>query len=165
MKTRIFACGFLVLGLRAATHHTPNTSPICFKAVLDSDLSKAISVWNENITANGCQGEEVFRVWGDGRVEAKRVKIFTSGWCDYVFDADYKLPSLDSVDAFIQEHGHLPEVPTEAEVKADGVDVGTMETILLKKVEELTLYTIAQQKRMVELEKLVMDLNAKLNGR
>ncbi|OAN68245.1 hypothetical protein A8B82_04960 [Sulfitobacter sp. EhC04] len=64
---------------------------------------------------------------------------------DYVFDADYALRPLAEVQAFIDANSHLPGVPSEAEIKADGVDMTAMQMTLLKKVEELTLYTLAQE--------------------
>jgi hypothetical protein len=70
--------------------------------------------------------------WGDGRVEAKRLKITVNGWCDYVFDKNYDLRSLDQVNAYIQANGHLPEVPSTAEITAQGLDVGDMDALLLK---------------------------------
>ena len=72
-------------------------------------------------------------------------------WSDYVFQKDYSLPSLLEVEEFIGENGHLPGVPSENEVLENGVDLSEMNTILLKKIEELTLYVINQQK---EIEKL-----------
>jgi hypothetical protein len=155
------------IALRArATATSTNYSPYAMLSVVNSNDAKAFAIWNEAQVVNGCpNGTEVFRIWGDGRVEAKRVKVTMNGWCDYVFDADYKLAPLDQVNAYIQAHGHLPEVPSTAEVQAHGVDVGDMDALLLKKIEELTLYAIAQQKRCDLLEKQVLDLNAQLEGK
>ncbi len=67
-------------------------------------------------------------------------------WPDYVFDENYKLISLNELDKFIKKNNHLPEIPTTADVEKDGIQLGKMNVKLLKKVEELTLYTIEQQK-------------------
>ncbi|MFC6759592.1 hypothetical protein ACFQFQ_09025 [Sulfitobacter porphyrae] len=85
---------------------------------------------------------------------------------DYVFDDDYALRPLTEVKAFIDENSHLPEVPSEAEIKANGVDMTAMQMALLKKVEELTLYTLEQETklaRMAELEDRIARLETLLD--
>jgi hypothetical protein len=72
-------------------------------------------------------------------------------WPDYVFKTDYPLPSLASVAKYIQANNHLPEMPSADSVEKQGIDLGANQTLLLKKIEELTLYLIQQNK---ELEKL-----------
>jgi trimeric autotransporter adhesin len=76
-----------------------------------------------------------------------------ANWPDYVFKTDYNLPSLSEVQKFISVNHHLPGVPSAEEVKSDGVVVGEMNAILLKKIEELTLYIIKQEERIAALEK------------
>lgn len=66
---------------------------------------------------------------------------------DYVFAEDFALRSLAEVRAFIDENSHLPDVPSEAEIKANGVDMTAMQMTLLKKIEELTLYTLELEAR------------------
>ncbi len=63
------------------------------------------------------------------------------------------MPTLSEVEKFIEQNGHLPNVPSREEVLKDGVDVGEMLKILTEKVEELTLYSIELQKSIKELEK------------
>jgi len=65
-----------------------------------------------------------------------------TNWSDYVFDKGYKLMPLDTLSQFIAENHHLPEVPTTKEVNEKGIKIGEMNALLLKKVEELTLYLI-----------------------
>ncbi|NML22167.1 hypothetical protein HHL16_14890 [Pseudoflavitalea sp. G-6-1-2] len=88
----------------------------------------------------------------NGDVYAKKVKITATGWADYVFADDYKLPSLKEVEAFIRKNKHLPEVPTAAEIEKNGADVGETQVTLLKKVEEMTLYIIEQQKQIEQMK-------------
>jgi hypothetical protein len=71
---------------------------------------------------------------------------------DYVFAKDYKLRDLGEVDKYIEKNKHLPEVPSAEEMKKSGVDLAQMNMTLLKKVEELTLYVIAQNKKIKEVE-------------
>lgn len=89
----------------------------------------------------------------DGDLVAKRVVVQTANWADNVFNEDYPLATLEAVDAFIKSNKHLPEVPTEDEVLKNGVDVGSMNRILLQKVEELTLYVIDLKKEINELKR------------
>lgn len=88
----------------------------------------------------------------NGTIRAKKVMVET-GWADFVFKNDYKLMSLSDLENFIQQNGHLPEIPTESQVKKDGVDLGEMNARLLQKVEELTLYIIEIDKELKELKK------------
>ncbi|MCZ4254865.1 hypothetical protein O4H53_04890 [Sulfitobacter sp. G21635-S1] len=74
---------------------------------------------------------------------------------DYVFAEDYALRPLAEVRAFIDANSHLPEVPSEAEIRANGVDMTAMQMTLLKKVEELTLYTLAQEERAAEQDSTI----------
>jgi hypothetical protein len=88
-----------------------------------------------------------------GAIFATKLKVTQSGWADYVFNKNYELPSLREVEAYIKQHLHLPGVPAATEVIGQPVDVGNMQEILLKKIEELTLYVIEQQKQIDELKK------------
>ena len=72
---------------------------------------------------------------------------------DYVFEKDYKLRSLAETEAYVTKNKHLPEVPSAAEFKQNGYSVGTMDDILLRKVEELTLYMIELQKQNEAMQK------------
>ena len=81
---------------------------------------------------------------------------------DFVFKPDYSLPSLQQVDEFISSNGHLPGIPSEAEVKEKGLGLVEMQIKLLQKVEELTLYVIEQDKRALEQEKRIKELEAEL---
>lgn len=74
-------------------------------------------------------------------------------WPDYVFHADYLLTPLDSLEQFIKLNKHLPEMPTASDVEGNGLDLGATQALLLKKIEELTLIVIEQNKRIKELEK------------
>lgn len=86
----------------------------------------------------------------NGKMRAHELKVETTGWPDYVFKPDYDLLSLEELESFVQKNGHLPEVPKAADAEADGVWVGEMNKVLLKKIEELTLH-------LIELKKTVKD--------
>lgn len=86
-----------------------------------------------------------------GTIRAKEVKVET-GWCDYVFADDYKLPSLSEVETFIKEHKHLPEVTAGNIIETEGLEVGKVASQMIKKIEELTLYVIELQKQVDTLK-------------
>jgi len=89
----------------------------------------------------------------NGTICAEEIYVqLTPCWPDYVFSKDYKLLPLVDVEQFIKENKHLPNIPSSAEVEANGVELGAMNAILLQKVEELTLYIIQMEKRVAELE-------------
>lgn len=77
---------------------------------------------------------------------------------DYVFENDYRLASLEEVEKYISLYKHLPEVPSAEEIQKEGINVGEMNMILLKKVEELTLHLIAMQKKNNALEERLKAL-------
>jgi hypothetical protein len=97
----------------------------------------------------------------EGTIGARRVKVTQATWADYVFDSSYQLASLHQVEKYIQTNKHLPDVPSAAEVKKGGLDLGDNQAVLLKKIEELTLYIIEQNKRMESLEHQVKVLQDK----
>ncbi|WP_341903694.1 hypothetical protein [Fluviicola taffensis] len=107
--------------------------------------------------------QDVFRIYGDGRVFSTELNVkLASAFPDYVFKSDYQLMPLNEVSDYIKSNGHLPNVPAAAEVEKEGINVGEMTTVLVEKVEELTLYLIEQQsfikQQQVEIEKLKLEL-------
>lgn len=90
-------------------------------------------------------------VKGNIIAEKVRVKLYT-GWPDYVFEPHYPLPTLPETEQFIRDNKHLPGVPTAATIEKEGLDLGDGQTVLLKKIEELTLHLIEVHKRLEKLE-------------
>ncbi|MEL7146160.1 MAG: hypothetical protein AAFO69_07315 [Bacteroidota bacterium] len=88
----------------------------------------------------------------NGTIRAKEIKCQASPWPDYVFADSYELKPLSSVADYISENGHLPNIPSAAEVAENGIALGEMNARLLEKIEELTLYIIDQEKRIQQLE-------------
>jgi hypothetical protein len=90
----------------------------------------------------------------DGKIMAEEMRVQLSGnWPDYVFNEAYKLPSLYNLEASVKENKHLPGIPSADEVKKDGISVGQMQTKMMEKIEELTLYVISLQKQIDEFKK------------
>ena len=95
----------------------------------------------------------------NGRISAQKMLITQTGrWPDYVFSKQYKLPSLSEVESFINQNSHLPGIPSAAEVEKKGIDVGNNQAVLLKKIEELTLYVIEQNKKLQQQSEEITEL-------
>jgi len=79
----------------------------------------------------------------NGSIHAKEVRVDLSVPApDYVFEKNYKLTSLEDIKNYIDQNKHLPEVPSAKEIEKNGLQLGEMNMILLKKIEELTLHVI-----------------------
>ena len=95
-----------------------------------------------------------------GQIHAQEVKVDLIGAVapDYVFASNYQLPTLDYIKTYIDQNKHLPEVPSGKEMETNGVNLGEMNMILLKKIEELTLYVIELKKENVEMKDEIKNL-------
>ncbi len=98
----------------------------------------------------------------EGTIAAREVKVTAEAWSDFVFHPTYKLRTLNEVEQFIKTNNHLPEIPTETEVKQNGIGLGEMNAKLLQKIEELTLYMIEQQKVNEKQNQLIKELETKI---
>jgi hypothetical protein len=90
-----------------------------------------------------------YNLYVQNGIITEKAKVAVSGsseWSDYVFDKDYKLPDLNQVKEYIAKNHHLPGVPSADDVICDGIDLGSMDATLLKKIEELTLYVLQLKK-------------------
>ncbi|WP_443938776.1 hypothetical protein [Pedobacter sp. MW01-1-1] len=97
----------------------------------------------------------------NGSMIATEMKVKAFGtWPDFVFSPTYKLRSLADVARYINKYQHLPEVPSADEIEKEGLDVGKMNAVLMKKVEELTLYLIQQETRMKEMEERLKKMES-----
>ena len=88
-----------------------------------------------------------------GNIHSREVKVTINAGADFVFNKDYNLPSLESVEEYVKKNNHLPEIASEKEMKKNGLLLAEMNIKLLQKIEELTLYTIDQGKKINNLEK------------
>jgi hypothetical protein len=86
-----------------------------------------------------------------GTIRAKEVRVET-GWCDYVFEKDYKLRSIDELEKFISDNKHLPGIAPASEVEKEGLKVAEMNKAMMEKIEELTLYVIQLSKDNKKLQ-------------
>ncbi len=127
-----------------------------------------LTLQSNNITLSGKVGinttneSDTYTLAVDGGILTNEVLIReVDDWYDNVFEKDYNLLSLTDLQQFINSHGHLPEVPSETEVKEEGLKMAEMQGLLLKKIEELTLYTLKQQEEIEALKKLIEELEGK----
>lgn len=107
-------------------------------------------------TTNGNVGigtnNPTYKLAVNGTIRSKEVRV-ESGWADFVFENDYKLPPLDEVESFIVKNKHLPGIPSAKNVAENGLAVGEMQAKMMQKIEELTLYLIEANKKIAILEK------------
>ena len=96
-----------------------------------------------------------------GMLTAQEIIVHVDQWADDVFDEDYPLPTLADVEDFVREEHHLPGVPSGVEIEESGMDVAATNVTMLRKIEELTLYMIEQNKRLERLERELAELRGK----
>ncbi len=92
----------------------------------------------------------------------KAVVKLKTNWPDYVFEPAYKNPSADSLEQFIKRFGHLPEMPAAQEANRNGIDLGENQILLLKKIEELTLIIIDQNKKIKSQDERIKELEKRI---
>ncbi|WP_316824694.1 tail fiber protein [Pedobacter miscanthi] len=97
-----------------------------------------------------------------GKIKATEIRVNGQGAPDYVFEESYNIGTLKELESYIKANKHLPEVPSAKEFERDGIALGDMNKMLLKKIEELTLHVIDMNKRMEKLE--VENQKLKKNG-
>ena len=103
-------------------------------------------------TTNFAGGFHKLYVGGSIIAEEVTAKL-EADWPDYVFSEDYDMMSNEELSSFIDENGHLPGIPTAAEVSQNGIELAKTEALLLEKIEELTL-------RLLEMDKELKALKA-----
>lgn len=125
------------------------------KPLIINDLLTASKT---HIAINTTYVPQEYKLAVGGKVLAEGVRIeLEQQWPDYVFTSDYHLKTIEEVDAFIQENGHLPNVPSANTMEAQGIDVGAMQVTQMEKIEELTLYIIELKKEIDLLKTKIED--------
>ncbi len=140
-------------------HKTTNTDRLSF---IDGGNIETLSIINGGYIGIGTINPGSWKLAVNGKIRAKEIKVET-GWSDFVFYDDYKLPSLLDVENHIKEKGHLKDIPSAKQVAKDGIFLGEMDSKLLQKIEELTLYTIQQEKKIKKLEEENKELKSLSN--
>jgi hypothetical protein len=99
-----------------------------------------------------------YKLFVETGIRSRKVKVDATTWPDYVFHTSYRLRPLNEVEKYIEQYHHLPDVASAEEIKKNGIDVGENQAMLMKKIEELTLYVIEQDKQIKELESLKKEV-------
>ncbi len=124
------------------------------------------SYFNGGNVGIGTTDTKGYKLGVKGKIAAEEVKVaLYNSWPDFVFEDSYALPSLQEVERYIQEKGHLENIPSAEEVAENGIQLGAMNAKLLQKIEELTLYIIEQDKKTTQLVKEMAALKAELKDR
>ncbi|PQA91112.1 hypothetical protein B0A69_18720 [Chryseobacterium shigense] len=143
---------------------TPNFSGITKIKFTDGVHKSNLVVFNTGKVTVGTDqydNDSNFIFYVKKGIKAEQVKVenpAANGWADYVFKKDYKLTTLEEVEKHISEKGHLPNIPSADEVAKNGINLGEMDVKLLEKIEELTLYSIEQNRQIQELKQQVQQL-------
>ncbi len=94
-----------------------------------------------------------YKLYVQGGIRTEQVVVdYYNTWYDFVFEKEYDLMSIADLKLFVKTNKHLPEVPSEKEVRNDGLNLADMNAVLLQKVEELTLYIFQLEERLGKLE-------------
>ncbi|MCF6350568.1 MAG: hypothetical protein L3J23_05995 [Flavobacteriaceae bacterium] len=119
------------------------------KTIVNGNLGVGTNNPNEKLTVKGT-------------IHCQEVKVSLNVPADYVFEKyytgksslkeNYNMPTLEEVEAYTRANNHLPEMPSAKEIQKNGLHLKEMTNLLLQKIEELTLYTIEQEKRIKALE-------------
>lgn len=158
-------------GLIVQINHTTDYA-YSFISIVNREWSKGFALRNnqtETVTFFG-NGSATFsgnmgigtnvpddsRLAVDGVIKSKEVLVTNNNWPDYVFLETYKLKPLKEVEQFIKVNGHLPDIPSAEYIQSNGLPLSSMQSNLLKKIEELTLYVIEQNKHIDQLQ---LELN------
>jgi len=144
---------------------TPQTFKISHKAGPDKVEKEFFSIDSyEGRVKIGDVNTQIdgYKLYVEQGILTEKVKVAVKSskdWYDHVFDKNYSLMPLNKLDEYIKANKHLPGIQTTAEVMSDGLDLGKMNALLLKKIEELTLYTIELKKEIDETKKLIKEKN------
>jgi len=163
--------GMLLYNLNAGTNNTGvfldigtagvvSALPVGNWGIYDNTGYNNYFAGNVVIGTNAMPTGYKFAVAGGAIAESMTVKL-QANWPDYTFKNDYKLMPLAELKTYVDKNQHLPEIPSAAQVEKDGINLGEMNRLLLKKVEELTLYLIEKDKEMKLLEDRLQKLENK----
>jgi len=133
------------------------------KFITGLGLTPNVTIDENGNMAIGTESAGSWKLAVNGAMRAKEVKVET-GWSDFVFEEDYALPTLEEVEKHIKEKGHLKDIPSAEEVAKNGIFLGEMDSKLLQKIEELTLYIIEQNKKLEAQQAEINELRAKIDS-
>nr|WP_320120069.1 hypothetical protein [uncultured Marinifilum sp.] len=160
-----------VKGLTNGSSHAENVLNMTCSEIYTTDntqYEKPIQNFNDMVKFNGqvAIGSKTidpnYLLDVEGIIRAEEIKVESTGGADFVFEEDYKLKSLEEVEQFVQENKHLPDIPSAKKMEEEGIGLSEMNKLLLQKVEELTLYTITQQKTIKKQKNLLQQFEQRI---
>jgi hypothetical protein len=138
---------------------TVDTNRLAFR----TNNVERVSILGDGTVGIGTQNTYGYKLAVNGTAIFTKVKVKTAGtWPDYVFEKGYVLPGLAELERYLAEHKHLPDIISAAEAQKDGIDVAVQQAALLKKVEELTLYLIEENKQLKAQVRKDAEQNARI---
>ncbi len=158
---------YWTVGARVSGDNTiksPQTFKICYKAPgVDVDQEVfSIDTYHGKVKIGDVNTNfDGYKLFVEEGILTEKVKVAVKNsedWFDNVFETNYKLMPIYDLDGFIKKYKHLPDMPTTEDVTTNGLDLGKMNGLLLKKVEELTLYMIDLKKQLDDTQKMVEEL-------
>lgn len=136
-----------------------NSKPLVFGT---NNQGRMLIDANGNV-AIGTNDSKGYKLAVLGKAVAEEIVVkLQANWPDYVFEDQYRLSLLSELEEFIKANKHLPDVPTADEVKENGLSLGEMNAMLLKKVEELTLYVIELKTKIDEQNQVIIRQSDRL---
>ncbi len=148
------------IGIQSGTFqfYTPGSDKMAFGYGSSSNFTETMSFFpGSGQLGIGTLNPGAYKLAVNGNIRSKEVVVET-GWADFVFANDYQLRSLKDVEQFIKINNHLPDVPSAKEIQTNGLKVGEVQTKMMQKIEELTLYVI-ELKKEIELLKEKKDVS------
>ncbi|REC48609.1 cell wall anchor protein [Chryseobacterium pennipullorum] len=148
-----------------STPNSPGISRVRFSDGVHKNLLVLFNTGKVTMGTEMYDNDPNFIFYVGKGIKAEQVKVESpaaNGWADYVFKKDYKLRSLEEVEKHISEKGHLPNIPSAQEVEKEGINLGEMDAKLLEKIEELTLYSIEQNKQLKSQSEEIKELKAQV---
>lgn len=139
----------------------PDLKPLLF-GIDRIERARLTSNGNFGIGTTLVNNPNGYKLAVNGKIGAKEVQVESTSttWADYVFEPTYNLMPIAEVESFIKLNKHLPEIPSAEEIKINGHKLGEMDVLLLKKVEELTLYMIDMKKENQQMKKEIEELKS-----
>jgi len=148
-----------------STPNSPGISRVRFSDGVHKNLLVLFNTGKVTMGTELYDNDPNFILYVSKGIKAEQIKVenpAANGWADYVFKKDYKLRSLEDVEKHISEKGHLPNIPSAKEVEKDGINLGEMDAKLLEKIEELTLYSIEQNKQLKSQSEEIRELKSQV---
>nr|WP_315030834.1 cell wall anchor protein [uncultured Chryseobacterium sp.] len=147
------------------TPNSPKITRVRFSDAVHKSLMVLFNTGKVTVGTDQYDNDPNFIFYVSKGIKAEQVKVENpsgNGWADYVFKKDYKLRSLEEVEKHISQKGHLPNIPSAKEVEKNGINLGEMDAKLLEKIEELTLYSIEQNKQLKSQSEEIKELKEQI---